>query len=190
MIVWLVRHLRAAVPEGVCYGATDVEPAGDPAREAAELIARVRGDAPAAIYTSPLKRCRALARCIGPAIADERLRELDFGEWEMRPWSEIERTELDAWRRQLVHGRVPGGESLANLAARVGAFLADLRAAAPASTCVVTHGGVIRVAACLLRQQDLARAADIAVPLGGALRFEWRGDCARVTAHFGEWLAG
>ncbi|HSN33470.1 MAG TPA: histidine phosphatase family protein [Ideonella sp.] len=197
MILWLVRHLRTVVSEGVCYGRTDVETHGDPAHEAAELIARVRRDAPAALFSSPLKRCRLLADCIGPAVFDERLRELDFGKWEMQAWGAIERDELDAWRAQLEHWRVPGGESLGELAARVAAFLADLRAAAPDSACLVTHAGVIRVVACLLWRQDLARALDFSVPLGSALRVEWRGDSARLLERrrFGStrlppWLAG
>lgn len=197
MIVWLVRHLRTAVPEGVCYGATDVEAHGDPGREAAALIARLREDDPAAIYSSPLKRCRLLAERIGPAVCDARLRELDFGKWEMRPWSAIDRGELDAWRAGLEHRKVPGGESLGELASRAAAFLADLQAAAPASACLVTHAGVIRVVGCLLWRRPLAQALDFAAPLGSALRIEWRADAARLLElhRYGStplppWLAG
>jgi alpha-ribazole phosphatase len=173
VIVWLVRHPRCAVPEGVCYGRTDVELHADAAAEAAELVARLRAEAPAAVYTSPLQRCRSLAQRIGAAVEDERLRELDFGRWEMQPWSTIDRGEIEAWRGDLERWKAHGGESIGELGARVAGFFADLRAVGTPSACVVTHAGVIRVAVCLLEGRPLAQALEVRVPLGSVRRIEW-----------------
>lgn len=170
MILWLVRHARCAVPEGLCYGRSDV-PLADPGWDEA-LVARVRADAPA-IYTSPLRRCRSLAERIGPATSDARLVEVDFGRWEMQPWSAIDRGELDAWRAALEHWKGHGGESLGEVAARAASFLADLGASGAPAACVVTHAGVIRVIRCLVSREPLARALDYSVPFGGAMRIEW-----------------
>lgn len=185
MILWLIRHPRTAVAEGVCYGTSDVDPGACFADEARDLIERVQGDAPEVIYSSPLRRCRVLAELIGNARFDERLRELDFGRWEMRMWSEIDRVELDQWRDKPLDWRIPGGESIADLARRCAAFLADLRTSKPSKGCIVTHGGVIRVLACHLWSQDLGRALDFHVPLGSFLQIQCAEGAVRLLDSVG-----
>jgi alpha-ribazole phosphatase len=144
----LLRHLRPAVAEGVCYGITDLDPA--PGQEAAldALVARL--PPVSAIATSPLRRCRRLAEAIGRArglgvTTDARLSEMDFGAWEGRPWNDVPRAELDAWAADFLHARPHGGESVAQLQARVLAALEGIRAR-PGHHLLVTHGGVIKAA--------------------------------------------
>lgn len=185
MILWLVRHPRTVVPEGVCYGRSDVELHASFAEETRDLVNRIREDAPQPVYSSPLRRCWLLAERIGVPCADERLRELDFGRWELRPWDDVERAELARWRDEPLTWRAPGGESLAELARRTDAFLRDLEASRAAAACVVTHAGVIRVLGCLLWREELRRALDFRVPLAGALRVEWKEGAARLLAHMG-----
>lgn len=182
MILWLVRHPRTAVPEGVCYGSSDVELDLRFVEEAGELISRIREDSPEVVYSSPLRRCRLFAERIGSPRVDRRLQELDFGLWELRSWNEIERTDLDQWRDQVLSWRPPGGESVGELAERVTTFLADLEASRAANACVVTHAGVIRVLGCLLWRQELQRCLDLNLPLAGALRVEWKQGAARLLA--------
>jgi len=100
--LWLVRHPRTAVPAGLCYGAADV-PIDD--AHLVELLAALPARLPrdAALYSSPLSRCLRLARALhgagfAPPAVDARLREMDFGRWEGRLWSELPREEIDAWR--------------------------------------------------------------------------------------------
>ena len=148
MSVILVRHTRPAVPEGVCYGITelDLPPTFDD--EAAAVVAALpRADR---LVSSPLERCRRLAERIGVArglvpVFDERLRELDFGAWEGVPWKSIPRTELDAWAADFLHARPHGGESVQMLRERVAAAIADYRRNGT-SHVVVTHAGVIKAA--------------------------------------------
>lgn len=185
MIFWLIRHLRAAIPEGICYGKSDVAPGVCFAEEAKALLDRLRTDEFQIIYTSPLLRCRMLAELVGNPCIDDRLQELDFGQWEMRPWSEIGCSEMEQWRAHPLHWRVPGGESIADLARRSAAFLADLGARDYAKACVVTHGGVIRVLGCLLWRQPLASALDFQVPPGSALRIQLGPGSARLLDTFG-----
>jgi len=146
MRLWLVRHPRPDVPAGLCYGASDVPIVGAHLDELLEALpARLpRG---AVLYSSPLSRCLRLARGLerhgwGPAIADARLREMDFGHWEGRVWSDVPRDQIDAWRDDLERYVPPGGEPLAALASRCRAFVADLPAGHEAI--VVTHAGVIQ----------------------------------------------
>jgi len=146
MRLWLVRHPRPDVPVGLCYGASDV-PIVDAHLD--ELLAALPARLPrgAALYSSPLSRCLRLARGLerhgwGPAIADSRLREMDFGHWEGRVWSEVPRDQIDAWRDDLERYVPPGGEPLAALARRCSEFVAGLPAGHEAI--VVTHAGVIQ----------------------------------------------
>ena len=144
----LVRHTRPAIPENVCYGATDLDVAATFEEEAARVIEALP---PAErLVTSPLRRCRLLAERIGAARAlvpaiDVRLREMDFGAWEGMPWESVPRAELDAWAADFLHARPHGGESVHMLWERAGAALGDYRRSG-LSHVVVTHAGVIKAA--------------------------------------------
>ena len=144
----LVRHTRPAIPENVCYGATDLDVAATFEEEAAHII----GALPPAekLVTSPLRRCRLLAERIGAAralvpVVDGRLREMDFGAWEGLPWESIPRAELDAWAADFLHARPHGGESVHMLRERAWAALGDYRRSG-LSHVVVTHAGIIKAA--------------------------------------------
>ena len=141
----LVRHPPPDIGPGICYGATDV--AAAPGFEAA--AERLAAGLPrvARIVSSPMRRCTGfagrLAVVLGvPLSVDPRWREMDFGAWEGCAWEAIPRAEVDAWAADLLHARPHGGETVAELAARVAAALGAL---AP-GTLVVTHAGPIRAA--------------------------------------------
>lgn len=162
MLLHLVRHLAPRVDPGMCYGRTDLEV--DPAALAAALPAlraRLPSDAP--IISSPLRRCATLASAIGsPVRFDARLAELDFGQWEMRSWTDIARAEIDAWAEQVATYRPGGGESVLDMAHRVAAFHADLLRDNPPQAIVICHAGTIRLlSACHagLEPADMAREA-------------------------------
>lgn len=142
MRLWLIRHPPPAVAPGTCYGSTDLPLAGDPADYASALAPLLPDGAP--LYASPLTRCRRLAELLHPRpIFDARLREIDFGDWEMQPWNSLDRGRLDAWAADPFHFVPPGGETVAGLRARVADFLATL----PAAAILVAHAGVIKVCA-------------------------------------------
>lgn len=88
-----------------------------------------------AVYVSPLGRARETARllCAGRAIPwvfAPRLREIHFGQAEMRPMSEwVEHTKKgDLWREFSYSQPFPQGESYLDLWARTTALLADVLA--------------------------------------------------------------
>lgn len=149
MRLFLIRHPPPAVPPGICYGATDLPLAGDPAIHAAALRPRLPKDLP--LYSSPLARCRRLAAALHPApVFDDRLREIDFGDWEMQAWDSLDRRLLDAWAADPFHFAPPGGEAVASLRARVAAFLAEL----PDEAVLVAHAGVMKVCAAVLAGEE------------------------------------
>ena len=162
MNILLVRHTRTALGEGVCYGRSDVALAEDWRGEWARTLAKIPEAARrhASLFASPLSRCRLLAqRFDRPHATDPRLRELDFGDWEMRRWAEIPREQIDAWIRD-PGAPVPGGERLGDLYARAAAFIDERSAGRGRDTLAVTHAGFIRCA--------LAHA--LGLPVEGAFR--------------------
>jgi alpha-ribazole phosphatase len=147
----LLRHTRPLAGDGICYGRSDLDLADDLAAEAGRIEAGLpRVDR---IVTSPLVRCRRLAEAVAARrgltpTEDARLAEMDFGRWEGRPWAEIPRDEVDAWAADLLGARPHGGESVGMLRDRAEAALISLHAA-PGTSLVVTHAGVIRAALAL-----------------------------------------
>jgi alpha-ribazole phosphatase len=159
MRVVLVRHPAPLIAAGVCYGRLDVavEPSevGRIAADRALVGARV-------VWTSPAVRCLDLAAAIAAAVGvpsrmDRRLLELDFGDWEGRPWSTIGGDDLDRWAADPLSFAPPDGESGAALVTRVRDFWAGLHE----DCVVVSHGGPLKVLAALLRGDpvDLLAAA-------------------------------
>lgn len=147
MQVVLIRHPAVQVAPGTCYGRLDLDLHPDASADAARLAAIVRACA-APVWTSPARRCRAVA---GPAArVDDRLRELDFGAWEGLTWGAVPRDALDRWAAAPADFAPPGGESGAALLARVTAFHADLRARG-ADCVIVAHGGPLKLLSALLR---------------------------------------
>jgi alpha-ribazole phosphatase len=136
---FLIRHPKPAVAEGICYGRSDLGLADDPLACAATLRAWLPVDAP--LYSSPLRRCLELALALHDRpVIDARLVEMNFGDWEMRRWDDIPRSEVDAWAADPVGFAPPNGESATALRARVATFLPAL----PETAVVVAHGGVLR----------------------------------------------
>jgi alpha-ribazole phosphatase len=153
--VFLIRHPRPAVPPHICYGASDVDLADDALDCAARLRALLPAHAP--LFSSPLRRCRRLAEALHDAPSyDGRLREMDFGTWELRSWNEIPRAELDAWAAAPMAYAPPGGESVEEVSARVTAFLAEHTGSGGEDFAVVTHSGVMKIFAARLQGLDQA----------------------------------
>lgn len=158
--LWLVRHAQPLVAPGTCYGALDVP--ADPAatQSTAERLAAAL-PAQARVSYSTLQRCEQLAlslQALRPDLVskpDARLREMDFGAWEGRPWDAIARTDIDAWTADFASYRPGQGENLAAVLARVSAALQDHRSLPVAPTDAapdvvwITHAGVIRCVAWL-----------------------------------------
>jgi alpha-ribazole phosphatase len=166
MKLYLVRHPRTLVDPGLCYGASDVPVAND---ELARVGARLReaglpGDMP--VYASPLRRCASLAEALQPRRLhlDARLAEMDFGRWELQPWSAIAREEVDAWAADLLHYRPGGAENVLDVARRVAAFLDDLRRSGAPQALLVCHAGAIRLLAQLMQMARTAHGAALEQP--------------------------
>ncbi len=125
---WIVRHTAVAVAAGTCYGRSDVPLRESFAEEAAAVLRRLQGERFDQVWSSPLGRCTRLAAFCGYADArrDDRLRELDFGAWEMQRFDAIRDPQLRRWYDDWIHERPTGGESFADQCRRVGEFLEEV----------------------------------------------------------------
>lgn len=145
MKITLIRHTRVAVENGTCYGWTDVDVTADFETEARQVKQSLAGERFDAVYSSPLTRCRRLAAFCGfeRPILDNRLKELNFGSWEMKNWNDITDSGLQPWFQDWIHRPAGGAESYAALCRRVSEFLDELRHSGHNSACLFTHRGVI-----------------------------------------------
>lgn len=153
--VLLIRHTAVAVATGICYGQTDVPLADTFEQELASLRQRLPDlvAATSQIFSSPAQRCVTLANELrrtglstegNVIVTDERLREMNFGQWEGRAWDDIPRDAIDAWNSDLKHGAPHGGESLDDLQKRAVEALSDYLNQATGDLLLFTHGGVVR----------------------------------------------
>lgn len=150
MRLYLVRHPKPIVAADTCYGCTDLTVSTE---ERARVLSSLRRTLPERepIFCSPLQRCAVLADGLAdalhsePVVRDVRLVEMSFGNWEMRAWNDIPRTEIDAWADDLVQYRAGGGENVLQIAQRARAFYDDLMQSRRECVIVVCHAGTIRL---------------------------------------------
>lgn len=152
--LWLIRHGETPWNlEGRFQGHLDVHLSPTGLHQAYRVAERLSasGNFFDGLYSSDLQRATLTAKPIGealglPTIQDVRIREIYAG-----CLQGLLRTEIDARypefreaaKEDPWHTPRPSGESMADVASRVQAFLDDLP---EGRSIIVTHGGVIRAA--------------------------------------------
>jgi alpha-ribazole phosphatase/probable phosphoglycerate mutase len=153
--IYLIRHGQVEGFDNRRYnGQSDVALTAVGRRQSRQITERLAAQSLTAIYSSDLSRCAFAARCLGERHGLEpqflaSMRELHIGEWEGRTWQELQEKHPDQWQARLddlVNYRVPGGESLQEMAQRVRPTVQTLIARhRDAEIALVGHGGVNRV---------------------------------------------
>lgn len=181
----LIRHGQThCTPQGRFCGSHEgvLTPAG-------EQMAKLVGGHPAlsgvrAVHTSPAARTRATAALVaaqhGVAItADERLRELHFGEWEDLLPADVDQELLRRWEFDPALFSPPGGETgLAVMARAVAAVRDALREGGKIA--VVTHKAPVRLVLSFFLGLPPSRYREIGnVSVGSLSHLRFTGD--RVT---------
>jgi len=145
--LWLARHGETEWSlSGRHTGRTDVPLTARGEEQAAALGSRLRGASFALVLVSPLERARRTAELAGFGDAlelDSDLVEVDYGEYEGRTTAEIHRSrpDWDLWR-----DGCPGGETIAEAAARAERVIARVRAV-DGPVLLVGHGHLTRTLA-------------------------------------------
>lgn len=150
--IYLIRHTKVKVDSGICYGQTDVALA-DNFVESLKVIQNKMPTLPkdTVIISSPLQRCLQLAEKLNnnntnnKIKTDERIMELNFGDWEMQSFNELEPNLFQAWMNDYINIAPPNGESLQTLLERCQNFWNELTQKTYQTAIIVTHLGVIRV---------------------------------------------
>lgn len=136
-------------------------------------------------YVSPLIRAQETARLLGAStlFSDERLMEMDWGEWEGRTLPELRAdssAEMAAREALGLDLRPPGGESPRDVQARLLAWLAEIAPTTPHAI-VVTHKGVIRAALALASGWDMRCKPPLRLDWESAQHFAFDAAARRLT---------
>ena len=146
MEIYLIRHTTPDIAKEICYGQSDIGLVGSFPEESQRILQELPASVDK-VFTSPLKRCVQLAQLISGSGLEQiwQLQEMDFGDWELKPWSDIPRAELDPWMADFVNHQVPKGESMRLLADRVIAWYSKIKSSKLEKIAIVTHAGPIRI---------------------------------------------
>jgi broad specificity phosphatase PhoE len=160
--LWLVRHGATEWSEsGRHTGRTDVPllPSGE--EQARALAARLGRHDFALVLTSPLQRARETARIAGypDAQVDEHLLEWDYGGYEGLTTDEV-RAGRPGWT--IWNGDPPGGETAADVEARVRAVIARCTSAT-GDALLFAHAHVLRALTAVYLELGVRAGAQFAL---------------------------
>lgn len=177
MEIYLVRHTKPAIEKDFCYGQTDVPIDASAFEVTAKNTLTQLPKKVDALYSSPLIRCSYLANYIkehkyrNKSIGyNDFLKEVHFGDWENRKWSDINQTDLQMWMNDFANQSPPGGESFVALHQRTVQFLNLLKKTDYNSVIIITHAGVIRSITSHIQQTLLNDAFTKACDYGSVTR--------------------
>lgn len=153
--VYLLRHGETPYNvEGNKYcGRSDVALTPKGIKQAEEIAEAIRGVSLDAIYSSPLQRAYRTAEIAGAGryiVKDQRLTEIDFGQWEGKTRAEFvsENPELwSRWNQDPETTKAGGtGETAGEVLKRSESFFNELQQIHPAgNVLVVAHNGINRL---------------------------------------------
>ena len=131
MKLFFLRHTSLNVDIDVFYGQTDLD-VSDRFEEEVKLIKKKIKNFnidtnSIKVYSSPLKRCIKLTNKLTKNyIVDERIKEMNLGDWEMKKMSSISKKEKLDWENNLLSFKIPNGESNNEFLKRLKSFLDDI----------------------------------------------------------------
>lgn len=171
----LVRHLQPDIAAQVCYGRSDIAQRGPQTAATEQLVQQLSALQQTrqfdGFYASPLQRCQQLAETLSEHVPlpilqlDARLQELDFGDWELTPWNDIKREEIDKWSNDVLGYQFPNGESALMMQQRLHDWLRNLPST-QANVLVVCHAGTMRQLLALIGQQSLSELLNLPIHYG------------------------
>lgn len=181
--IYLVRHGETVSTGNRCIGHTDLSLSDTGYREAERLREWFSEIKLAAIFSSPLERCRETARILGGGQLEigilPELTEMDAGDWENLSFDDIRRLypkEYEERGRHLGTVAPPKGESVMEAGARFGACVERLARKTEGDFAVVCHSGAARGFLCPLMNINPDEVFSIRQPFGAISKLEWNGE--------------
>jgi alpha-ribazole phosphatase len=150
----LLRHGRTTL-SGKFAGSTDLDLHGKGIQQILALRPILADERIERIFCSPMRRCRETARLLdldAEVLYTEDLREIDFGLWEGKDFSEIEKNDPKRVRNWIEDPEgfcFPNGECRADFIHRVERFKNMVRTLNNEKILIISHGGVIRHLICM-----------------------------------------
>ena len=174
--IYLIRHGKTAWNGEKAYiGQTEL-PLSKEGIEQSEKLKDYFSDIPLdKAYTSPLKRCVntmeiILADRTIPKILVDEFKEINMGDWEGVPFSEIKRTDPAAYEKrglEIDRFTPPNGESFFDLQQRVlPVFERIVREESTKNILIIGHSGVNRVILSAILGLDLRDILKLRLPYG------------------------
>jgi alpha-ribazole phosphatase len=185
MEMYLVRHTITVADKTVCYGQTDVPVDTGQFKISYPDICKKLPEKIDTVYSSQLIRCSILAQQLVKekytsvsVTYDNRLKELNFGDWEMKKWDDINKEALGKWMQKFTTEKVPCGESNADLHERVVSFWNEILSQ-DKNCCIITHAGVMRSILSIINKSELQNAfALYPVKYGDVIKITRLDDCS------------
>lgn len=148
MRVYLLRHTSLKIAPNTFYGQSNIDVSENFMTEVSEIKYKIKklkiNINNIERFSSPLKRCVKLANQIFKDFKeDDRLKELYFGEWEMKCLDQIPKDELENWQKNIMDFKIPQGESNTEFFNRLKSFCNENILNNRNEVFVVAHAGSI-----------------------------------------------
>ncbi len=157
MKIFFLRHTSLNIEPDIFYGQTDIDVSETFDKEVKIIEEKLTKNKIKStrikIYTSPLKRCVKLTKRLSKKYEiDDRIKEMNLGDWEMKKMNSISENQKKEWENNLLGFKIPNGESNEEFLFRLKLFLNDIKRQNK-DTLVVCHAGSINGMISILTNQ-------------------------------------
>ena len=147
MNFFFLRHTSLNIGKDIFYGQTDIDVSKNFNKELKNIKIKLKNEIrnldEIKIFSSTLKRCVKLAKGLSKDVFfDDKLKELNLGDWEMKPKSKISRKLIKEWEENLIKFKIPNGESNQDFLKRLKKFLDEIKKFEQ-DVLIVSHAGSI-----------------------------------------------
>jgi alpha-ribazole phosphatase len=185
MNIYLIRHTAVYNPNKLCFGQSEIPLEENFTADFDWIQEHLNLKEETSYYSSPFRRCSKLASFLSNDNfeIDNRINELNFGNWEMKAWDIIPKKELNLWMEDFVNYRMKNGENFNDLYERSVQFYEEITNANKANVVILTHAGVIRSLASYILDFPLEKAFNLQVDYSSISKFEYdaKNDLSKVV---------
>ncbi len=174
MRLYFIRHTAVDVPEGICYGQSNVPLKSTFEKEAEEVKHKLDNINFDIVFSSPLSRCRKLVKYCGFKNIQwrDRLKEMHFGDWEMMSWDDIQDDNIDDWYAKWIYEPTLNGESFKMQYDRVASLIDEIKQENYNNVALFSHAGVINCARVYFGKTTLEKAFEWTPQYGEVISFD------------------